>query len=501
MSERLTTREEEIVRPFVTNADRPVFLLRNLPEEVVAVLFAYYSRSREPLRHNLLKLIQENDLDFHNSALLGEEGGEALASAREKARQFHEKWVVGYGHASVAEHAVAHIAVEDVSILASKVIEDARLASYTEKSTRYVIFEKGRYLRLPEMGPVYEETCAHLFETYSALMPRMVEAVRSALPRKEGQSERDYDAACRAKACDALRYLLPAATLTNIGITLNARALEHLLTKMLSHPLEEVRVIAAAMKEEAVKQIPTLLKYADYNPYMAETGRAMEALAKELPAPSASAERPVALVYAPEDAEDRLAAAILYGYTRHSWEALVSAVKSMSSEQKERVLDEYLSRRGRFDAPLRALEHLYYTFEILVDYGAFRDIQRHRMATQTAQENTPIHGYCIPQEISDFGFEAEYKEAMDRSASAWETLARSHPAGAGYMLPLAYRKRVLFTWNLRELHHFIQLRSSRQGHISYRRIAQAVYEELSRVHPLLARYVRVDMSDYELGRL
>jgi len=507
MVEDLSPEEQSVLSPYVTSCDRPVFLLKNLPEEVVAVLFAYYSRSRESLRQNLLKLIQQQDLDLHTKTVPIEESADALALAREKARQFHEKWVVGYGHSSVAEHAIAHIALEDVSIIASKVIEDARLASYTEKSTRYVVFEKGHYYRVPclmrsPFGPIYEGTCDRLFDTYAALIPRMVEAIQKALPRKPDQSERGYQTACQAKACDILRYLLPASTLTNIGMTLNARTLEHLITKMSSHSLEEVRTIAAIMLDESIKLIPTLLKYAGFNPYIAQTHEALEALTGELvtekPAPTT---RPVALVRYPEDAQDHLVAAILYGYTHHGWEQVLRRVRQMPSQEKERVIDEYLSRRGPHDQPLRALEHLYYTFDILVDFGAFRDIQRHRMATQTTQDLTPYHGYSMPEEIAAFGFQKEFEEAMEQGASAYEAIARQFPKEAQYVLPLAFRKRVLFTWNLRELHHFIQLRSSKQGHISYRRIAQQVYDELCRVHPLFARYIRVDRTGYELGRL
>jgi thymidylate synthase ThyX len=190
----------------------------------------------------------------------------------------------------------------------------------------------------------------------------------------------------------------------------------------------------------------------------------------------------------------------LYGYVAHPWEQVHDRVKKLSQEGKARAIDEYLRRRGPHDQPLRALEHLTYTFDILVDFGAFRDIQRHRMVTQTPQEFGPLHGYSTPPEIVRYGLATEYETCMDRAREAYQRIARDFPHEAAYVLPLAFRKRVLFTWNLREIHHFVQLRSAKQGHISYRHIAQQVYKEVERVHPLLAKYLRVDLDDHPFAR-
>ncbi|MBI2114037.1 MAG: FAD-dependent thymidylate synthase [candidate division NC10 bacterium] len=507
MSEVFTPEEAAILHPYVTNVDRPIFALKNLPEEVVAVLFAYYSRSRDSLRRNLLKLIQEKDLDLAERLQWRAADQDELALARQKAKEFHEKWVVGYGHASVAEHAVAHLAVEDVSIVASKIIEDTRLASFTEKSTRYVVFDRDKFYRVPCLmasphARLYEETCGFLLGTYARLTETVVAAIKRETPRGEKQTERGYETACKAKSCDILRYVLPAGTLTNIGVTINGRLLEHLITKLLSHPLEEGREIGALMKGETEKIIPTLLKYADYNAYMAETRQAMEALATEQVAGLVPEEAPdVSLVRYPEDVEDQLVAAVLYGYTAHPLRQVQERVRKLSHEEKMGVIDEYLKRRGKHDQPLRALEHLTYTFDILVDFGAFRDIQRHRMATQTPQELGPVHGYSTPPEIVRYDLLPTYEACMARAQEAYRVIATGFPREAQYVLPLAFRKRVLFTWNLREIFHFVQLRSAKQGHISYRHIAQQVFKEVERVHPLLAKYIRVDLDDYALARL
>jgi thymidylate synthase ThyX len=507
MKEKFTADEIAVLRPYVTNVDRPIFALHNLPEEVVAVLFAYYSRSRESLRRNILTLIQDKDLDLEEQLGRGDRREIDLGRAKQKAEEFHEKWVVGYGHASVAEHAVAHLAIEDVSIVASKVLEDARLASFTEKSTRYVVFDRDKFCREPRLmaspfAALYQETCRALLDTYARLMDQVTAAVRAETPRGERQTERGHEAACRAKACDVLRYILPAATLTNIGMTINGRALEHLITKLLSHPLAEAREIGPQVKAEAQQVIPTLIKYADASAYVRETGEAMDALARQYFERATPAEAgAVSLVWFPEDAEDRLVASILYGYTPHPLPQVAERVRALSRQEKARVVDEYLRRRGPHDQPLRALEHVSYTFDILVDFGAFRDIQRHRMVTQTPQESTSAHGYSTPPEMARYGLSAAFDHCMARAQSAYQAIVGDFPVEAQYVLPLAFRKRVLFTWNLREIFHFVQLRSGRQGHVSYRSIAQQVFQELERVHPLLAKYIRVDLEDYSLSRL
>jgi thymidylate synthase ThyX len=507
MSDNFSREEIAVLAPYMTSTDRPIYALKNLPEEVVAVLFAYYSRSRESLRRNLLKLIQERDIDLEARLNASSYEAAGLTTAQEKARQFHEKWVVGYGHASVAEHAVVHLAIEDVSIIATKIIEDTRLASYTEKSTRYVLFDAEKFFRPPRLmqsphATLYENTVRSLLNTYSALVPQVVDGIKARVPRRTSQGERAYEAACHAKAYDLLRYILPAGTLTNLGLTINARALEHLLTKLLSDPLEEARAIGAAMKLEAEKVVPTLLKYADSNAYMAETAQAMRQLSQHLLAEGDPLDTPaVTLVRFPVDVEEQLAAAILYGYTGVSWFQTVEQVGKLGAEARARIIDAYLQGRGPHDQPLRALEHLYYTFDIVLDYGAYRDIQRHRMATQTRQSLSTRYGYSVPDDIVAYGLADAFQTCMERAANAYNCIAENCPLEAQYVLPLAYRIRVLITWNLRELFHFIQLRSAKQGHFSYRRIAQQVYAEIERVHPALARYIRVDQADYQLGRL
>jgi thymidylate synthase ThyX len=264
-----------------------------------------------------------------------------------------------------------------------------------------------------------------------------------------------------------------------------------------------VQQAAKRIKEEALTIIPTLIKYAEYNEYKAETGQVIRKIGAEIfkGTDEIVTENQVRLVRYEKDAEEQLAAAILYGYSQNSFNEVLEKVKAFSIEEKHRIIDEYLKRRGKWDQPLRALEHIYYTYEIIVDFGAFRDVQRHRMATQTTQLLTNKFGYSTPPEIVEYGYKSRFDECMEMSAELFEKISPEYPYEAQYVLPLAYRKRVLFTWNLRELHHFISLRSSKEGHISYRRIAQEVYKELEKVHPFLAKYIRVDMNQYDMARL
>ncbi|MCX6778635.1 MAG: FAD-dependent thymidylate synthase [Candidatus Magasanikbacteria bacterium] len=455
---------------------RAIYSLDHLKPEVVAVAFAKCSRSPESF------------------AAIAEE------LTDQKSADFHEKWVVGYGHSSVAEHATLHLAIENVSILATKVLEDNRLASYTEKSTRYQVFDKTKYYKPKNvlestLGEEYQKTMDYIFDTYTEMNEPMKEFITKKYPRKEEEPEKIYNVINKARVCDNIRYLLPTATLTNMGMTANARNFEHAVAKLLSHPLQEMKDIGTEMKQCALSITPTLIKFADANEYIKNTPEMMARLSQTLLPTNPEAVNPVEIVQYDKDADDKLVTALLYRGSSLPYKQIWTEVKKMPQEAKEKVIDEALKNRGNFDAPIRELEHVYYTFDILMDYGAFRDVQRHRMNTQTNQDVTIVHGFETPEEIIEAGLETKYKEVMARAADLYQKMYPLFPKEAQYVVPLAFRKRTLFTWNLRELHHFIALRSGKKGHISYRRIAQACWEKLNEIHPLLAKYIRVDMSE------
>lgn len=455
-------------------------LSNNLMPEVKAVTFAKCSRSPEPFDQIAAELTEE------------------------KSAEFHEKWVVGFGHSSIAEHAVISLAVENISILATKVIEDARLASFTEKSTRYQIFNRDRLYK-PEnviaspLAETYENTVNFLMDTYESMAGPMMEFVKKKYPKEQNQEEKLYNMISKSRACDNIRYLLPSATLTNLGMTINARELEHLIMKMLSHPLKEIQDIGQEMKDRALEAAPTLIKFADKNKYFMETKEALKKVAEEKLGDEPGLNQTVTIVSYDPNGEEKLIAAILYPYSNLSYQEIREKVKKMGQEERAEIIDQSLKRRDKFDAPLRELEHIYYTFDILVDFGAFRDIQRHRMCTQSNQPVTVIHGYDMPPEIAEAGMEQKFKEAVEKSVEAYQKIYEQFPNEAQYVVPLCFRKRVLITWNLRELHHFISLRSGKKGHPSYRRIAQECWRQINEIQPLLGKYIKVDMDEMSVS--
>ncbi|MFH1545091.1 MAG: FAD-dependent thymidylate synthase [archaeon] len=491
--------DELILKRHVSDLEKNVYLVYNLPPEVVAVLFAYVSRNPNSFRDNLLKLLKGKELDA--GKLIGTYSSEGIdfSQASEKAKSFHEKWVVGYGHSSVAEHAVASIAFENVSIIASKVIEDVRLASYTEKSTRYQIFDRNRYYKPKKImdssfAGLYEETMNYLFDVYAEIIPGMIEFMKKEFPKPKEQSEKAYDSATKARACDVVRYILPAGTLTNLAMTANARTLEWAISKFLSSPLEEMQEIGSSLKEEVKKIIPVLVKFADKNPYLMETEKALEEVISKQGLTDSEEKKEVELIEFDEDAEEKLIAALLYKYSNVSFNKAKEEAGKMSKKEKEKIIDESLKRLGPYDRPLRELEHLNYVFDILIDYGAFRDIQRHRICTQTTQLLSTSNGYSTPEEIVKAGFEKKFIECMEKAEKAYKKISKEFPIEAQYIVPLAYRKRTLFTWNLRELFHFIRLRSGREGHLSYRLLAMNLFDKINAVQPLLGKYLQVDKS-------
>ena len=455
--------EEHNVR---TANKRRVYALNGLPPEVVAVTFAKCSRSPE----NFDEISKELDAD--------------------KSRKFHEKWVVGYGHGSVAEHAVLSLAIENVSILATKVIEDNRLASYTEKSTRYQQFDKSRYYTpdlSDDLAKVFTETADFILDKYTSIIPKMTEFVRQKYP---GMPE----ILLKNKVFDNLRNMLPVCVLTNLGMTINARNLEHAIMKLMTHPLKEMNLIGDSLKQAALAVTPTLIKYTAYNSYIGETEKELEEktslILNDVPQDGKS----VRLVEYDPDAVDKIVAAILYRFSNLAYETIKSKVSAISEEEKRSLIKKALEKMGPHDAPIREFEHAYYTFDILVDYGAFRDIQRHRMMTQTNQDFSPVYGFDIPSEVIESGLEKEYIDCMKAAKQTFRIISERYPKEAQYILPMAFKKRVLFKASLRELFHFIRLRSKKEGHESYRKIAQEMHKELESIQPFLANFIKLSFD-------
>ena len=510
-----TPEQRRILAPYVTDLDQPTYCLRGLPPEVVAELFAYVSRSARSFRENLVRLLEGGELEGIAPERAAAEPSSAeddaaFHKARRRARRFHQKWVVGYGHASVAEHAELRFGLETVSIVASKVIEDNRLAGFTEKSTRYQLFDEDAFVAPPDLagttaGARLQETCRMLLRRYVELQEPVRKWVATRYPRDPAVREAAWARSVDAKVCDIVRYVMPAATRTAIGVSMNARAAAFAITKLLSHPLAECRALGEAMLDQGRRICPTLLDYAAPNAYLHETPPALGALAREIlaevPRSAAPSDSTVRLVSHDPDGEERVLAALLYGATDHEYAAVAQRVQALSPAEREAVLREAVARRGPHDWPVRAFEATSYAMEITCDYGAFRDIQRHRMATQLHPLLDVSLGYETPPELEEAGLAGPFHEAMAAAAAAHAAIAETSPVAAQYVVPLAFRRRTMFVWNFREIEHFVRLRSSQQGHRSYRRVAWDVADAVAAVHPHLAALLTVDRETYSLERL
>ncbi|MCF7861445.1 FAD-dependent thymidylate synthase [Candidatus Woesearchaeota archaeon] len=453
---------------------RRIYTLNGLPPEVIAVAFAKCSRSPESFD----KISKELNADL--------------------SRKFHERWVVGYGHSSVAEHAVLSLAIENVSVIATKVIEDNRLASYTEKSTRYQAFDKDRVYRPTGLGQneeLYNETIDYLMDKYEELNVKMRPFIEEKYPKEADESDRFYKVRIDNVLLDNTRYILPAAILTNLGMTVNARQLEHAIVKMMTHPLKELRDIGQELKDAAIKVTPTLIKYTKKNDYIDNSAKSLAKYTEDLTADIIpSVDESVELVESDENPEDKIIAALIFRDSHISYGQAVEIVAKMDISKKSEALAIAMKDIGKFDAPIRELEHAYFTFDILVDYGAFRDIQRHRMCTQTNQLLTTLHGFDVPDEVNEAGYSNFYKECMEKADLAFKEMAKDMPHEASYIVPLAYKKRVLIKWNLREIYHFVKLRSGHGAHPSYKSVAQQIYRIIEKKYPLLAKHLVCDLD-------
>lgn len=488
----------DVLAPYVTNLDRDIFALRNLPEEVVAVLFAYYSRSRDDLRTNLKRLLNDQELDLLGAA----PAMPSLSAAQAKAKAFHEKWVVGYGHASVAEHAVVHLAVERISIVAAKALEEARLAAYTEKSTRYVRFDEGTLVTdigLPaKLQAQYEAAARGLLARYAVLADEVEAKLIARYPTPDETSPKAHAATLRAHACDLLRGLLPAGVPTNVGLTANARVLETHIGKLLGSPLAEVRRMAEGLRDEGRVIAPTLLKYTAPRPHRDNARARVFHAHGALHRVSNARPEEVALVDVTPEALRTVAAAVQCELFGTAWDEAWHAALDPSHAKK--IVAAYLDERGPHDAPLRALEQVQFRFEIRCDYGAWRDLQRHRLVSATTPRLSTREGYVYAAELESLGVGDSVRRALDDVPVVYDQLAAEHPWEAQYVVPLAYQVRYVMSANLRELFHFCELRAARQGHPAYRRVAQKVARAILNECPWLDPHFRIDWNDYPFAR-
>lgn len=526
--EEFSESQIKILEHFVTSTSSNVFVLRNLPEVIKGALFSRYSRSSLGLRSLLLKdFILNEDTAF--SAISGSHSEEEMAPENEqlmaikKAQNFYDRILDGYGDDSIGELGGAHLAIENISMLAAKAIEDSRLGgSPLEKSTRYIYFDQklnGEYLFYQEpiimtsaYRDLYLKVCNHLFDTYGKLIPPLTAIIEEQFPKEHHVSKVAYTASLRAKVLDCLRGILPASALTNMGVFGNGRFFENLLQKLNCHNLAELQELGKQGFQELNKVIPSFIRRAEpshkyfqtYSQYQEDVQSDLKILVQEhAPQLGPMKESGVRLIDFDMDAVTKVASALLFESSKASLKQTQEYCQKLSEEELSRILDAGSSaRENRRHKSPRALEHAHFTFEILADFGVYRDLHRHRVLTQQRQLLTCDYGYFIPKEIVGTDMEKPYIEAMEEAKTAYDSIASELPEEAQYIVPMAYNVHWYFHVNLRSLQWLCELRSSPAGHPSYRYIAQEMARQVCQIFPPFERYFKfVDYDGYELGRM
>jgi thymidylate synthase ThyX len=510
-----TSEEADALRPYFTNTDRPVFALINLPETVKGAMFARYSRSAKSLRRLFLD-------EFRGD--VPATGAVAAPTGTDRADRLYARVLNEYGDDSVAQLGSAHVACEGVSNILTKVLEWGRLMAYLEQSTRYVPYTdrpNGRWkYHIPRevadspLASEFARTMDHAFEVYARWIPAMEAHFRAKYPKAASDSDAVYRSVIRAKALDTLRGLLPAATTSNVGLFGTGQAFEALLLRMFAHPLEEVRGHASLMLTELRKVIPAFLARIDqptrggrWIQYFAETRRALDERIRPLTEHMHAESRDeVTLTEFDPEGELKVVASALYALSSLPDDQLLAVARQMSAADRTDLLRTYLGNRAnRRHKPGRAFERTHYRFDVLADYGAFRDLQRHRLLTLEWQPLSPEHGYVEPAAIDEAGASDDWRAVMDRSAELHAALVeRDLREVAAYAVVMAYRVRFYMDMNAREAMHVIELRTAPQGHPSYRRICQAMHRAIAEVagHRAIADAMQfADHSEVELERL
>lgn len=519
MAGRFTARERrELLRHF-SNTDGTVFAITTPRQVDRGALMSRYSRTDKGMRRIFL---------------------DEFLSNKDRGDEFYRRVLVEYGDDSVAELGEAQIAIEGLSNIAVKRIEDRRIGlSYLEKSSRYVSWDrkengKYRFYRDPlvsgsRFADSYEDACNAAFDAYSDSIDPMVRYVRERHPieeysfRDSGGTERPfaelrdgddiksagiiYRGSTRAKALDVLRGLLPASTLTNVGITGNGRAFEYLLAVLYGSDLHEERELASKMRKELDQTIGAFVRRSDdshgvaLQQYMRDVRKMSGSIRHERHAVRGGGTRLVQ--YEPErTAMDRIVTALVYEQSGGSFEGIHRAVRAMPEGRKQNIIRRCAALRGnRRHRPPRAFEMTEYTFDLLNDFGMFRDLHRHRILTLERQMLTADHGFYVPAEVEDLGIGDRYRDALDGSKRVFDMMRGTMPQQAQYVVNFGYNYRYFMRFNLREAAHLIELRTVPQGHAAYRRVAQDMLGHIVRVHPTLSRIIRyADTKEYDLER-
>jgi thymidylate synthase ThyX len=513
VTESFTDEERAALAPHFTNLDGPVFALTNLPEAVKGAMFARYSRTTKSLRRLFLDEFADDVLGLEIAT-----GGKASA----KAAGIYERVFVEYGDDSVAQLGGVHLACEQSSQLLAKALEWGRLAAYLEQSTRYMRYDdrpSGSWrASVPseivdtDLEGTYRAFLDEVFTTYGRLYDRLEPWFSERFPKQEADTDFVYRQTIMAKTCDTLRMLLPAGTRSNLGIYATGQSYEQLLMRLAQHPLAEMRDYGELMLVELRTVIPEFLKRVDqpergvaWSDYWRATRERTEELAAKLVGDiEPEARGLVNLVDYDPDGEVKVTAAVLYAASDLPDDQLLQVVRGMSEAERAEILAASVGERGnRRHKPGRAWERTQYRFDVLCDYGAYRDLQRHRPLTLEWQRLTPAFGYDVPEAIVESGLETEWRAVMDRSRATHDAIeAAGLPDVAQYAVSMAYRIRFVMQLTAREAMHLTELRSQPAGHPAYRAVAQAMHREIAAVHPALASaFTHISYEDVDLERL
>ena len=516
-TELFSEEEKTALEPYFGNANSPVFVLTNLPEVVKGALFARYSRSAKSVRRLFLD-------EFLGAVTEVGTKRDSQGPGEERAERLYSRVFNEYGDDSVSQLGGAHIACEGISNVLTKILERGRLMAYLEQSTRYVPYTdkpngQWKYV-IPgeiedEAGHTnFKTTLDRAFEIYAKWIESTQQYFRKRHPQSKDDPDNVYKAVIRAKALDTLRGLLPAATRSNVGIYGSGQAYEALLLKMRGHPLSEVRDVAALMLPELRKVIPAFLQRVDrenrgvhWSNYLSNCERTTRELTNRLTTsfPVENNEEVTLSDFDP-DGEIKVVAAALYTGSNLSHNQLLRIARTMSTTERIQVLRTYVGNRtNRRHRPGRAFEHATYAFDVLADYGAFRDLQRHRILTIDWQDLSTLHGHTRPEAIEDVGALSDWNRVMDEASDLCKLLTRRYSSlTAQYAVSMAYRIRFYMKMNAREAMHVIELRTAPQGHPAYRRVCQEMHRLIADQagHKASAEAMSfVDHSEVELERL
>jgi thymidylate synthase ThyX len=495
-----------------------VYLVRNLPPEVAATLNGVYSRSSKSMRDQFLDRLRQG-LEAQGRRLedlpLGMAGTDVLSAVMaDKSGQFLKTYAIDHGHNSLREGSVVHLAIERVSQLVTRFVQRERRCSFEESSTRYISFGAESHWRDPdvmaaggEIAAAYDAVLASTFALYTAASERLLLHLQRTRPLQPGEKEAAWLRTLKAEAFDAARYLLTPAILTKWGMVVDARTLCDVVTELRSHELAEFRLVGERMQREAERALPTLLQHAKPNAFLQALQRELPRLAAELgvarvpPCRGAATGHTTLLAHDPQ-LDDRLLASLLYEHSQAPFAALLARVQSLTAGQRQDLLRQSMAARGPHDAwPLGFEGAQPFEFEVLLDFGAYRDIGRHRKGFQQQQTLTTAHGFVVPPLLEDAGLAPSYGEVLERAAAAQQRIAARFPLAAGYVTPFAFLQRVRIVFDPRQVAYFIELRSGPEGHFAYRQVALDMLAHLRAVTPLFAQFVRAKEGAAFLGRL